>query len=156
MGCGAPIIPITRLNDFRLRLTEVTRQGDSAPAVLELVERSMKQFEESLDDDLNTAEALAAIHEFVRETNDMMTSAGLTVADRDLLTSAVDRFDSVFNIFGEARREMLDGEIEALIEERRAARSARNFSRADEIRQQLLGRGILLEDTKDGVRWRRQ
>ena len=146
----------TRLNDFRLRLTEITRQGERSPAVLELVERSMKQFEESLDDDLNTAEALAAIHEFVRETNSMMTSAGLTVADRDLLTSAVDRFDSVFNVFGEARREMLDAEIDALIEERRAARAARNFSRADEIRQQLLGRGILLEDTKEGVRWRRQ
>ncbi len=51
---------------------------------------------------------------------------------------------------------MLDAEIDALIEERRAARAARNFGRADEIRQQLTGRGILLEDTKDGVRWRRQ
>jgi cysteinyl-tRNA synthetase len=147
---------VTRLNDFRLRLTEITRQGERTPAAGELVERSMKQFEESLDYDLNTAEALAVIHEFVRETNTMMASAGLTVADRDLLSSAVDRFDSVFNVFGEARREMLDAEIDALIEERRAARAARNFGRADEIRQQLLGRGILLEDTKDGVRWRRQ
>jgi cysteinyl-tRNA synthetase len=99
-------------------------------AVGELVERSMKQFEEALDDDLNTAEALAAIHEFVRETNSLMTSTGLTVSDRDKLTGAVERFDSIFNVFGEAKREMLDAEIDALIEERRAARAARNFERA--------------------------
>ncbi len=65
---------VTRLNDFRLRLTEIERPGEQSSAVGELVERSMKQFEEALDDDLNTAEALAAIHEFVRETNSLMTS----------------------------------------------------------------------------------
>jgi cysteinyl-tRNA synthetase len=65
------------------------------------------------------------------------------------------RFDSVLNILGQPEREMLDSEIQALIDERQEARHRRDFSRADEIRDQLAQRGVILEDTKDGVRWRK-
>jgi cysteinyl-tRNA synthetase len=68
----------------------------------------------------------------------------------------VDRFDSVFNVFGEVKQELLDSEIQALIDERQAARAARNFARADEIRNHLTAMGIILEDTKEGLRWRRK
>jgi cysteinyl-tRNA synthetase len=67
----------------------------------------------------------------------------------------VDCFDSVFRVFGDRKQEMLDSEIQALIDERQAARAARDFARADEIRKRLSDVGILLEDTKEGVRWRR-
>jgi cysteinyl-tRNA synthetase len=60
------------------------------------------------------------------------------------------------NIFGNEQREMLDSEVQALIDERQEARRRRDFARADEIRVELLGRGIVLEDTKDGVRWKRK
>jgi cysteinyl-tRNA synthetase len=109
-----------------------------------------------MDDDLNTAEALAAIHDFVRETNTAMATGAIKADDKAALLNAVDRFDSVFGIFGEVKKEMLDSEIQALIDERQAARKAKNFARSDEIRNQLTELGIILEDTKDGVRWRRK
>ena len=109
-----------------------------------------------MDDDLNTAEALAAVHDFVRETNSLLARGGLSEADRNLLCETVERFDQVFNIFGPVETEMLDSEIQALIDERQAARKARNFARSDEIRDLLIAKGIILEDTREGVRWRRK
>ena len=73
---------------------------------------------------------------------------------RELL-ALIDRFDTVLNIFGEQKREMLDSEVQSLIDERQEARHRRDFGRADEIRDELASRGIILEDTKDGVRWKR-
>jgi len=72
------------------------------------------------------------------------------------LLGLLKRFDSVLNIFGTEQQEMLDREIQNLIAERQEARRRRDFGRADEIRDELAGRGIILEDTKDGVRWRRK
>jgi len=147
---------VTRLNTFRVRLDEIKKEGVLTPSVVELANDAMSKFETALDNDLNTAEALAAIHDFVHDVNTMLATGNLTMADRDLIKKTVDQFDSVFNVFGEVSREMLDSEVEALIEERREARATRNFARSDEIRQELANRGIILEDTKDGVRWRRQ
>jgi cysteinyl-tRNA synthetase len=76
--------------------------------------------------------------------------------DQRELLAAIDRFDTVLNIFGEQEREMLDSEIQSLIDERQEARRRRDFGRADEIRDELSRRGITLEDTKDGVRWKRK
>jgi cysteinyl-tRNA synthetase len=73
---------------------------------------------------------------------------------RELLEQ-LKRIDSVLNIFGAERTEMLDSEIQSLIDQRQEARRRRDFGRADEIRDELARRGIVLEDTKDGVRWRR-
>ena len=66
------------------------------------------------------------------------------------------RFDTVLNIFGDEQREMLDSEVQNLIDERQEARRRRDFARGDEIRDELASRGIILEDTKDGVRWKRK
>jgi cysteinyl-tRNA synthetase len=147
---------VARLNDFKQRLTEIQAEEGSTPAIAELVERSLKRFEEAMDDDLNTAEALAAVHDFVRETNSSIAQSVIRADDKTGLLTAIDRFDSVFGIFGEVKKEMLDSEIQALIDERQAARKARNFARSDEIRNQLTEMGIILEDTKDGMRWRRK
>ena len=108
-----------------------------------------------MDDDFNTAEALAAIHNLVREINTHMADEMLLERDRALVLNAIKKFDSVFGIFGEQEPQLLDADIEAMIEERQQARRSRNFARSDEIRDQLAEMGIVLEDTKDGVRWRR-
>lgn len=147
---------VERLNDFRKRLDEVSTEGAATQAINDLIERARLRFEAGMNDDLNTAEALAAIHDFVRETNTALAAGQVTTADAQALLQLVARFDAVFGIFGEVSHEMLDSEIQALIDERQAARKARDFARADEIRQLLTARGILLEDTKDGVRWRRK
>jgi cysteinyl-tRNA synthetase len=156
---------IIRLNDFKRRLSELTPEpdgGEVSPAIEALLERARQRFDAAMDDDLNTAEALAAIHDFVRETNSIMAEAGrgsrerLGPTDQQALLAQVERFDLVFNIFGEVAREMLDSEIQALIDERQAARQARNFARSDEIRDLLVAKGIILEDTREGVRWRRK
>lgn len=147
---------VARLNDFKKRLTEVEPEEGATPAIARMAELSLKRFEDAMDDDLNAAEALAAVHDFVRETNSSMAAGAIKSDDKAALLATIDRFDSVFNIFGEAKKEMLDSEIQALIDERQEARKSKNFARSDEIRNQLTEMGIILEDTKDGVRWKRK
>jgi cysteinyl-tRNA synthetase len=147
---------VERLNIFKKRLAELKPGAGSSPAIADLIESSRRRFEEALDDDLNTAGALAAIHDFAREANTAMDKWAVKADDQKALLALVDRFDSVFNVFGEARQELLDSDIQALIDERQAARAAKNFARADEIRNQLIAMGIILEDTKEGLRWRRK
>jgi cysteinyl-tRNA synthetase len=131
-------------------------EAGSAPAVVELIEGPRRRFEEALDDDLNTAEALAAIHDFARETKVVMKRKSIKAGDQKALLALIDRLDSVFNIFGEGKQELLDSDIQALIDERQAARATKNFARSDEIRNQLTAMGSILEETKEGVRWRRK
>jgi cysteinyl-tRNA synthetase len=149
---------IERLRNFKLRLGTGTFLAGANEYLIERTTQALKQFEESLDDDLNTAEALAAVFEFVREANSAM-DAGEFRADNvaptlDLLA----RFDSIFDVLRPSAEaaSILDSEIEALIAERNQTRKVKNFARADEIRRQLLERGIILEDTKEGVRWKRK
>jgi len=146
---------IERLNDFRRRLSELVPTADDG-SVNRLLTETRKRFEEALDDDLNTAGALAAIHDFVRETNSLMARRLIGEQGRESLLEQVDRFDQVFNIFGPVEVELLDTEIQSLIDERQEARRSRNFARSDEIRDLLTTRGIVLEDTREGVRWRRK
>jgi cysteinyl-tRNA synthetase len=119
-------------------------------------ERALREFEAGMDDDLNTSVALAAVHNLTREVNSALARKHVRQENQRELLALVKRFDSVLNIFGEAQHELLDSEIQALIDERLEARRRRDFARADEIRDELLQRGIILEDTKDGVRCRRK
>jgi cysteinyl-tRNA synthetase len=109
-----------------------------------------------MDDNLNTSVALAALHNLVREVNTALAHEVLCTEDRSLILHIIDNFDTVLGIFGEAQEEVLDSEIEKLIEERQEARRNRNFARSDEIRDLLTEKGIILEDTKGGVRWKRK
>lgn len=147
---------VARLKDFRLRLGEAKCNPGSNPAMPVLSKRAQQRFEAALDDDLNVAEALAAIHDFVREVNIALADGTLKADNQTEMLKVVAKFDSVFNIFGEAKQEMLDDEIQALVDERQAARKAKNFARSDEIRNLLAEKGIVLEDTKDGMRWKRK
>jgi cysteinyl-tRNA synthetase len=147
---------VERLRNFRQLVKESKGGAGSDTEISVKVAAALKEFEEAMDDDFNTAAALAAIHDLVREINTAMSTGQLLSADREAVLDAIARFDSVLGIFGPEESAMLDAEIEALIEERQAARRDRNFARSDEIRDLLAEKGIILEDTKDGVRWKRK
>ena len=148
---------VERLRSFRQRVKELRPHDFGVNTFLdERINAAISEFEEAMDDDFNTASALAAIHNLIRDVNSAMQNSGLLARDIELLLEAIQAFDSVLGIFGPEESAMLDAEIEALIEERQAARRDRNFARSDEIRDLLAEKGIILEDTKDGVRWKRK
>ncbi|MCD7812474.1 MAG: cysteine--tRNA ligase [Lachnospiraceae bacterium] len=113
-----------------------------------------EKFDEAMDDDFNTADAIAVIFELVKFANSNLTSEN----SQALLQVAYDEIVSLSDILGlivEEKEELLDADIEALIAERQAARKAKNFARADEIRNLLAKQGISLLDTREGVKWKR-
>jgi cysteinyl-tRNA synthetase len=144
------------LRDFRARLNEAKTETGSNPELKAAAARALSEFEAGMDDDLNTSVALAAVHNLTREVNRALDSCVMREDDRRETLDTVARFDSVLGVFGPERREMLDTEVQALIDERQEARRRRDFRRADEIRDQLTERGVVLEDTRDGVRWKRR
>ena len=147
---------VESLRDFRARLEEAKTDPGRDDKLHAATAEALKDFEAGMDDDLNTSVALAAIHEFSREVNTVLAKRRLLEDNKREIMAAIERFDSVLNIFGQPRREMLDSEIQVLIDERQEARRRRDFARADEIRDELAARGIILEDTKDGVRWKKK
>ena len=118
------------------------------------LEALVQKFESAMEDDFNTADALSAVFEMVKLANVSVTeeSAKELVSRMD---ETLRKLLDVLGILPERKKEALDAEVEALIAERQAARKARNFARADEIRNQLTEMGILLEDTREGVKWKR-
>jgi cysteinyl-tRNA synthetase len=147
---------VESLRDFRARLEEAKTDLGRNDAVHHATEQALKDFEAGMDDDLNTSVALAAIHELTRLVNPVLTRGQLLEDNKREVMAAIEKFDSVLNIFGKPQRELLDEEIQALIDERQEARHRRDFARADQIRDELAERGIVLEDTKDGVRWKKK
>jgi cysteinyl-tRNA synthetase len=147
---------VASLRDFRARLSEARTSPGMNEELHEVTSRAAREFEEGMDDDLNTSVALAVIHNLTRDVNTALTRKKLLDDNKRELLELLKRFDTVLNFFGTEEREMLDGEIQNLIDERQEARRRRDFARGDEIRDELAGRGIILEDTKDGVRWKRK
>ena len=147
---------VERLRNFRSLVSEAKAKEGSNPEAVASVAKSLGDFEAAMDDDFNTAAALAAIHDMVREINTILASDGLHADDQGAVLNAIGKFDSVLGIFGEQSTAMLDADIEALIAKRQDARHNRDFARSDEIRDELAARSIILEDTKDGVRWKRK
>jgi cysteinyl-tRNA synthetase len=147
---------VASLRDFRARLSEAKAEPGKNEKLSETAARALQEFEAGMDDDLNTSVALAAIHNLSREVNTALARKHVKTENQQELLALIDRFDTVLNIFGKQEREMLDSEIQALIDERQEARRRREFARGDEIRDELASRGIILEDTKDGVRWKRK
>lgn len=117
-------------------------------------QKYIAQFDEAMDDDFNTADALAAIFELVKFVN-TNTNAQCSKEFLKALKEEILLLSDICGLIVEKEQEMLDEEIEAMIEERQAARKAKNFARADEIRGILLEKGIILEDTREGVKWKR-
>ncbi|MCI6466045.1 MAG: cysteine--tRNA ligase [Faecalicatena sp.] len=111
-------------------------------------------FERAMDDDFNTADAIASIFDLVKYCN-TTADAESSVEYLQGLLDLILKLTDVLGIIVEKEEEMLAEDIEALIEERQAARKAKNFARADEIRDELLAKGIILEDTREGVKWKK-
>ncbi len=157
-GLTAAATAIDRLRNFKLRLeSDKYPEGDDA-VMASRIQTARQQFDSALDDDLNTAEALAAIFEFVRDANTAMDSGGFVAGNAAAALELLTRFDSIFDVLRPTVKDgtIADADVEQLIAERSRTKKARNFARADEIRKQLLDAGIVLEDTKDGVRWKRK
>ncbi|NOZ76538.1 MAG: class I tRNA ligase family protein, partial [Euryarchaeota archaeon] len=145
---------VERLRDFVARLRDA---GTDAPWNEDLhkkTEEALREFEERMDDDLDTPRALAAVFELVRETNRAIEDGAASRENLDEVRTALLGFDRVLGILEEEKEE-LPGELAALIKEREEARKRRDFATADRIRAELKERGILLEDGPGGTRWRR-
>ena len=113
-----------------------------------------KKFDEAMDDDFNTADAIAAIFELVKYANSNVT-ADNTKAFINVVKDKIISLSDILGLIVEKEEEILDSDIEKLIEERQTARKEKNFARADEIRNLLLEKGIVLKDTREGVKWER-
>ena len=118
------------------------------------VKEYVGKFESAMDDDFNTADAVSAVFELVRLSNSTLTENS-SKEYVSLVKGEFDRLTDVLGLITEKKEEVLDSEIEEMIEKRQAARKAKNYQLADEIRAELLARGIILEDTKEGVKWKR-
>jgi cysteinyl-tRNA synthetase len=151
---------LRRIVDFLAKLDDVT--GDARNAELDAaVTRARDAFRDAMVSDLNTAAGLAAVFDLVREGNSAIAAKKMSAADARVVREAIEDVDRVLGVIALRRAEDATpdvpvNEIEQLIEERKAAKQRREFARADEIRKTLADRGILLEDTPAGTRWKKK
>jgi cysteinyl-tRNA synthetase len=157
-GLKSAATAIDRLRNFKLRL-ETDRFPEGASEQFSARTATATQaFHSGMDEDLNTAEALAAVFEYVRDANSAMDAGDFRSGDAAAALTLLQLFDSVFDVLRPSTADagLPDSDVEALIGERTAAKKSKDFARADRIREQLLEQGIILEDTKSGIRWKRK
>jgi cysteinyl-tRNA synthetase len=174
---------IERLRTFSQRLKLATLAPGANPALQAAAEKAQADYMAALANDLNTAEARAPIFDLIRAANTAIDQGRLQTEDRDAILAVLDSFDAVFNVIADrdaeptrralewaaeagrladvapellARQSLTDESIEALVAERTEAKKHRNFARADQIRNELAEKGVIIEDSKDGVRWKRK
>jgi len=150
---------VSRLRDFKSRIQMAKLPPGRNDAVQALAADTKKEMRAGLDDDLNTARTLGAIFDMVRDGNIAFDRGEMREDDKAALLEALRQFDQIFDVLKEdaaGTDEISDDEVNQLVAERNAAKKARDFARADQIRAELLAKGIVLEDTKDGVRWKRK
>ena len=147
---------IERIHSLVQRLGEIDKVGEVAPAVEAACAKAETQFDDSLSDDLNTSEALAAVHNLVSDTNALIVAGELTSAGALRVRRQIERMNDVFAVFIPDGEDQLSANEQALFDERQDARKKREFARADAARNKLLAVGITLEDTPKGTRWRRK
>ena len=144
---------VQRLRDFMIKIKEI-KIGYNNKNIGKLIEKTKKDFESSMDDDLNISEALSRVFEFVKEVNTLMMEGKIGKDDAKKIIDLMSGFDKLLGIL-EEKDEELSPELKKLIDEREKARKEKDFAKADEIRIELKEKGIILEDTKEGVRWKK-
>ena len=174
---------IERLRTFDRRLREEKLEAGETAALAAAAEKAQAEYRAALANDLNTAEARAPIFELIRAANTAMNERRLLAGDREKILAVLRDFDAVFDVMEDrdaeptrlalkwaekagrmaevsaellARQSLTDEAIDALVAERTAAKKQRNFARADQIRKELAEKGVVIEDSKDGVRWQRK
>ncbi|MGD0293265.1 MAG: cysteine--tRNA ligase [Terracidiphilus sp.] len=182
-GLAEATSAVERLRTFRARLMEGVFAAGENEALQAAAEKALEEYMAALANDLNTAEARAPIFELLRAANTAMDQGELKASDCYAILAVLKDFDAVFDVLEDgdaeatrralewakqegrlnevapellARQELTDAAIEALVAERSLAKKQRNFARADEIRKELVEKGVVIEDSKDGVRWRRK
>ncbi len=154
-GLRAAQTAIERLRNFHRRLEEGGFPEGADSDVDSLAARAREQFEAGMDDDLNTAQALGAVFEYIREANIRMDSGDFKAGHAAGADGVLALFDSIFDVLrAEEAGQVRAGEIEQLIGDRLQARKSRDFARSDAIRDDLKKRGVILEDTPQGTRWK--
>jgi cysteinyl-tRNA synthetase len=184
-GLKQAAVSVERLRNFRLRLTAGNFPAGASSEMQALAAQTGEQMRAALDDDLNTAQAQAAIFEMVRRANAAFDTGGVKKDDIALLLGAIEKFDEIFAVFADddgpkmkqifdwastegrdkdisdglrdavKSGQLSDADIEKKIDEMKSARNARDFKASDALRAELTARGIIVEITKDGVRWHR-
>jgi cysteinyl-tRNA synthetase len=159
---------VERLRNFVARLKSEQFAAGSNPQIGKRAEKALADFDAGLADDLNTAFSLAAIFDLVRDVNTAMDRGEFLQQDAPIVIAAMEKFDAILAVladdddeklrelgFGSGPPRLTPEKIDQLIAERNAAKKRRDFKRSDEIRQELLNSGIIVEDTRDGsVRWK--
>jgi cysteinyl-tRNA synthetase len=174
---------IDRLRTFVARLKQAALAEGTTQAIQSAAEKAEAGYIAALENDLNTAEARAPIFDLVRTTNSALDTGMVLSGDRERVLAVLAKFDAVFAVIEDRDAEpttaalawakeqgllakvapellvqqaLTDADVDALIAERNIARKQRNFKRSDEIRDELAAKGIVIEDSKDGVRWKRK
>jgi cysteinyl-tRNA synthetase len=172
---------IDRLRTFHERVTKAALAAGDSDAMKAAAEKACADYFAALANDLNTADARAPIFDLVRAANTALDKGEFLAGDREAVLAVLKEFDAVFDVMEDrdaepteravawaqaegleiapellARQGLTDAEIEALVEERTKAKKQRNFGRADQIRNELAEKGVIIEDSKDGVRWKRK
>lgn len=144
---------MTRLEDAQ-KTAEDRQMTEEEEELLSRFQEYVNKFECAMEDDLNTADAISVIFEMVKFANSSISSENAEGLIRQVYGTIAGLCD-ILGIVTKVEEQILDADIEALIEERQAARKAKNFARADEIRDLLAAQGIILEDTREGVKWKK-
>jgi len=182
-GLVAATAAIERLRTFKGRLTAGSFEAGESLALQEAAKKAQADYLAALSNDLNTAEARAPIFELLRAANTAIDQGQLKAGDRDAILAVLTSFDAVFDVMEDrdaeptrralewaekagrmaevapellVRQGLTDQVIETMVSLRDQAKRQRNFSRADQIRNELAEKGVVLEDSKDGVRWKRK
>jgi len=151
---AAAAAALDRLDTLVAALEAYGEDGPDDATMPDLLATARETFGAALDDDLNVSAGLAAIFDLVRELNRRIEGRSLSTGDAQRALAALRDVDAVLGVLPDGAEE-LDAEVEALLEARQAARSARDFAASDRLRDELAGLGITVEDTRDGQRWRR-
>lgn len=146
---------LDRLYSCRDGIEFAMQHADDGGEAPDFLEKRKQEFIGAMDDDLNTADALGAVYGLVKDIN-IAVAAGAKKASLEFMLGALEELCGVLGLLYDRRNESLDSEVEALIEQRTAARKEKDFKTADEIRNKLSEMGIVLEDTPQGVKWSRK
>jgi cysteinyl-tRNA synthetase len=166
-GLRGAAASIERLRNFQFRASSTSFPEGTNEAIANRTSAFPAAFRAAMDDDLNTAAALGALFELVRDLNVAIESGEFRSGNVAPALSCLETANAIFDILPRADQRQVshsvdafvslsDAEVEAKIQEREQARKGRNFARSDAIRKELVDAGVLIEDTKDGMRWRRK